>query len=187
VSLVIEAWNPTKSQLTSQSVHQLFFMPAIDGQHTDDTFSLSRPFTSDAFRTRASEGFFPKVAEKIFPGEAKSGEISFFPLETKKINFFFAKNVIGKCQISKSRAPPPSYPHLSDHPRYSLVKQSHTHRLCSTRSFTTVFLLFGTVCSMYSWLWLLSCKMWMLLSNFSLTIRSAQASSFIKTDRFDQR
>jgi len=39
---------------------------------------------------------------RILSREAKCGEISFYLLETKKL-YFFAKNVTGKCQISKSR------------------------------------------------------------------------------------
>jgi len=54
-------------------------------------------------------GIFPGVAKKIFPEGAKSGEISFHSLETK-ISTFFAKDVIGKCQISISRGPWSSYP-----------------------------------------------------------------------------
>jgi len=45
---------------------------------------------------------FPEVAIKIFPKGLKSGEISFFLLKTNTTTFF-AKNVIEKCQISKSR------------------------------------------------------------------------------------
>jgi len=41
------------------------------------------------------------VSEGFFLGRAKR-EISFFLLETKKM-IFFAKNVIEKCKISKSR------------------------------------------------------------------------------------
>jgi len=43
----------------------------------------------------------------MFPGGAKSDEISFFLLETKK-TIFFAKNVIEKCQISQSRGMTPA-------------------------------------------------------------------------------
>jgi len=46
-------------------------------------------------------GFFQGKL-RVFLGEAKNGEIPFFPLETKKTTFF-AKNLIGKCQISNSR------------------------------------------------------------------------------------
>jgi len=47
----------------------------------------------------------------ISPGRAKCDEISFFLLETKK-KTFCAKNVIEKCQISKSRRfKAPSHPH----------------------------------------------------------------------------
>jgi len=35
--------------------------------------------------------------------ETKSGEISLYPLETMKTNFFFAENVKGKYQFSKYR------------------------------------------------------------------------------------
>jgi len=45
----------------------------------------------------ASEGFFPRGA--------KTGEVSFFPIETKKTTFF-AKSLIRKCQISKCGGPP---------------------------------------------------------------------------------
>jgi len=41
---------------------------------------------------------FSREANKIFPWEAKSGEISFYPLETKKTTCF-AENLIEICQI----------------------------------------------------------------------------------------
>ena len=41
------------------------------------------------------------LAKYMFAGGAKSGKISFSPLETKKTTFF-AKNMMGKCQIKKS-------------------------------------------------------------------------------------
>ena len=44
---------------------------------------------------------FPGVAKRIFPGEAKSFEISFCLLDTKKITFF-AKNFIENCQFQNS-------------------------------------------------------------------------------------
>jgi len=51
-----------------------------------------------------------------FSEGAKSGEISIYPLETKKMTLF-AKHLLGKCQISKSggcSAPwPPSDAHGS--------------------------------------------------------------------------
>ena len=47
-------------------------------------------------------GIFPGTAKNIFPESAKSGETSFYPLETKK-RTLVAKNVIGKCQNSKSK------------------------------------------------------------------------------------
>ena len=47
-------------------------------------------------------GIFPGIAKNIFPESAKSGETSFYPLETKK-RTLVAKNVIGKCQNSKSK------------------------------------------------------------------------------------
>ena len=45
---------------------------------------------------------FSSGSQKIFREKAKSGEISFYLLKTKN-QPFFTKNVIGKCQISKSR------------------------------------------------------------------------------------
>ena len=59
-------------------------------------FSFSFAFGSEPCcisHTRASEGFFPGLGffSSIFPGGARSGEIWFFPLETKKTTFF-AKN-----------------------------------------------------------------------------------------------
>jgi len=42
---------------------------------------------------------FSRGSQKFFQGGAKSEEISFLPLETKKTTFF-AKDVIGKCKIS---------------------------------------------------------------------------------------
>jgi len=66
----------------------------------------------------ANCGNFPGLAKKIFPEGAKSGEISFFPLETK-ISTFSAKDVVGKCQISTSRglcsSHPPSDAHEHGH------------------------------------------------------------------------
>ena len=50
----------------------------------------------------ANSGFFQRQPKIFFQGEAKSGEIPFFSLETKK-TIFFAKNKIGKCQILKCR------------------------------------------------------------------------------------
>jgi len=47
---------------------------------------------------------FSKGSQKDFFGVAISGEITFFPLETKKATFV-DKNVIGKCQISKFSGP----------------------------------------------------------------------------------
>jgi len=64
----------------------------------------------------ASEGFFPGCGQLVdvsrssqtdFSTGDKSGQISFFPVETKQ-KTFFAKNVIRRCQISKS-CPPPSH------------------------------------------------------------------------------
>ena len=48
--------------------------------------------------------FYPGWQKQLFQakGGRKNGEILFFLLETKK-KTFFGKNVIGKCQISKSR------------------------------------------------------------------------------------
>jgi len=50
---------------------------------------------------------FSRGSRKDFSnGWAKRGKISFFPHEAKKTRqFFFAKNVIGKCPILKSRGP----------------------------------------------------------------------------------
>jgi len=44
---------------------------------------------------------FPGVDKMIFPGGGKSGEISFYPLQTNdtKKTTFFATNVMGNCQI----------------------------------------------------------------------------------------
>jgi len=47
-----------------------------------------------------NSGFF--VAKKIFPGGR--GEMLFYALETNK-QPFFAKNLTGRCQISKSKTP----------------------------------------------------------------------------------
>jgi len=47
-----------------------------------------------------NSGFF-RGRPKSFPGATKSGENSCCPLETKKTTSI-AKNLIGKCQISKS-------------------------------------------------------------------------------------
>lgn len=48
-----------------------------------------------------SEGFFSGVANQISRG-GQNDEISFYPLQTKRTTFF-AKSLIGKCQILKSR------------------------------------------------------------------------------------
>ena len=45
---------------------------------------------------------------------AYSGEILFYPLETKKTTLF-AKSLIGKCQISKSRGAKALYPRSDSH------------------------------------------------------------------------
>jgi len=47
---------------------------------------------------------------KIYLQGGKSGKISFLPLETRKTTFF-AKKLMGKCQISKSWGPLPSHTH----------------------------------------------------------------------------
>jgi len=60
---------------------------------------VGRIFTSGFSRLSAD---FPEVAIKSFQGEAKSGEILFFRLKTTKTTLF-AKNVIEKYRISKSR------------------------------------------------------------------------------------
>jgi len=67
-------------------------------------------FHQNEILTWASEGIFPGAAKKIFQ-RSESGEISFYLLETKN-QPFFAKNLIGKCQISKSRGSkvPPALP-----------------------------------------------------------------------------
>jgi len=57
------------------------------------------------------------------------------------------------------------------------VKQSRTHRLCSTRSLTTVFLSFETVCSMYLWLWQLCRKICRAVSRLLCYNRKARAAS----------
>jgi len=49
------------------------------------------------------------LAKNIFAEGAKSGKISFSPLETTKTTFF-AKRLMGKCQISKSWGALPSPP-----------------------------------------------------------------------------
>ena len=51
---------------------------------------------------------FRQVTIKIFQRGAKSDEISFFPLETKKTTFF-AKNIIKKYETSKSIGPLPPF------------------------------------------------------------------------------
>jgi len=61
------------------------------------------------FYRGGSCGIFLRVGKNIIPKGAKSGEISFYTLETKK-STFFAKDVIGKCQISKSRGLGPPSP-----------------------------------------------------------------------------
>jgi len=82
-----------------------------------------------------SEGFlqrpivdFSRHSQKYFSRGDKSGKISIYPLETKK-TAFFAKHLIGKCQISNSRegfAPPmspPSYAHDSKCTKHAAVFQ----------------------------------------------------------------
>ena len=62
-----------------------------------------------SLETWVSEGFlqrpivdFSRHSQKYFSRGDKSGKISIYPLETKK-TAFFAKHLIGKCQISNSR------------------------------------------------------------------------------------
>ena len=55
--------------------------------------------------------FFTEVVKKTFPGVDKSGEISIYPIESTKTTFF-AKNLIGKFQISKFRRAKASCPFL---------------------------------------------------------------------------
>ena len=75
-----------------------------------DNFAVP-PWASEGFfKGWTNSGFFQRQSNRFFQG-AKSGEISFYALETKKTKFF-AKNLIGKCQISKCGvlAPPtPSF------------------------------------------------------------------------------
>jgi len=65
------------------------------------------------FQGGHNSAFFHKKPNIFFHG-AKTGEILFYPLEIKKTTFF-AKKLIGKCQISKCREvetpplPPPPF------------------------------------------------------------------------------
>ena len=70
-----------------------------------------RPWASEGFFSRGTIVDFSRDSQKdVSRGE--SSEITFNPLETKKTTFF-ANNLIGKCQISKSRGKGP-LPPLSD-------------------------------------------------------------------------
>ena len=65
---------------------------------------------------------FSRGGPKYFCREGKSGKIRFSPLETKKTTFF-EKNVMGRCQISKSWSGlgPPSNAHA---PKTSFGKKT---------------------------------------------------------------
>jgi len=53
---------------------------------------------SHAQKFSCSYAYVQGLAKNMFAGGAKSGKISFSPLETKKTTFF-VKNMMGKCQI----------------------------------------------------------------------------------------
>jgi len=56
-------------------------------------------------RWGGNSGFFQGQPKRFLQEEAKSGEISFYLIETRKTTFF-AKNLMIKCQISKFRRGP---------------------------------------------------------------------------------
>jgi len=56
---------------------------------------------SHAQKFACSYTYLQGLARNTFAGVTKSGKISFSPLETKKTTFL-QKNLMGKCQISKS-------------------------------------------------------------------------------------
>jgi len=45
---------------------------------------------------------FPEIAKKVFAGGVEQGKISYLPPKTKKATIF-VKNLMEKCQTSKSR------------------------------------------------------------------------------------
>jgi len=60
--------------------------------------------------SKGGNGFFQtelKIILNNFPGGAKNGKISFYPLETKKTTLF-AENLLGKFQIPWEICPPPT-------------------------------------------------------------------------------
>ena len=95
-----------------------------------NTNPTSRPWASEVFFPggRANSGVFQKEP-KGFSRGGKTGEISFFPLETKKATFF-AKNIIGKRQIFQPWAPKPPWP-LSRPMFKALTPTFFTHGQCA--------------------------------------------------------
>jgi len=57
------------------------------------------------FSRGGKSGLFQAQSKTSFSREAKSGKISFYPVETKKMTFF-GKNLIGKYQIPGGASPP---------------------------------------------------------------------------------
>jgi len=108
--------------------------PDIPGQKSHQTFGqvwrTSGKNRSHAQKFACSYTYAQRLAKNIFAGWAKSGKISFSPLETKKT--FFAKYFMGKFQISKSWGALPS------HPTPMLLKRFITKRL---RKITKIYLL----------------------------------------------
>jgi len=67
---------------------------------------------------------FSRCSQKDFPMGAKIGEILFYPLESKKTTFF-AKNLIGRCHISKSSSDAHVCNHIHMWPVSSKVYKSN--------------------------------------------------------------
>jgi len=75
---------------------------------TFDIFVIVTMGVGRIFSRGDHQQIFRQVTIKIFQRGAKSDEISFFPLETKKTTFF-AKNIIKKYETSKSIGPLPPF------------------------------------------------------------------------------
>jgi len=81
-----------------------FLLEEFFGEKSHKTFRAilesSGKNLSHAQKFACSYTYVQGLAKIEFAGGAKSGKISFSSLETKKTTFF-AKNLMGKCQISK--------------------------------------------------------------------------------------
>jgi len=70
--------------------------------HLNELNTSLQAWVSERFFSRGGKVDFSWRRQKYFSSGGKSDKISFHPLKTKKTTFF-AKNLIGKCQVSNSR------------------------------------------------------------------------------------